>query len=310
MTDEQTSPAVGPEEIEVPAATATPLVLALAVTLMATGLVTNLAMTVLGLVIFVPTFAAWMWQLLPGAGRVTEPLVPPEQRSRPPTVCPDEVEAMRVGMPGHRLRIPEKIHPYSAGVKGGIYGGIAMTVPALVYGMVSGHGPWYPVNLLVGMVLPLPQRPDGSLDIAQLDQFHPGWLILGIVIHAVISVSLGLLYGVLLPTLPSLIVFWGGLGAPLVRGGVVAPLLWTGASYGFMGVLNPQLREVVFVNAQPFLASPWIWFVASQFVYGVVVALVVVRSEMVYSSEVFGGSRTGPRPAGDTQATREEASNP
>ena len=46
------------------------------------------------------------------------------------------------------------------------------------------------------------------------------------------------------------------------------PLLWTGISYGLMGVVNPALQRVV----------EWPWFIASQFVFGVVASIVVVRS--------------------------------
>ena len=62
---------------------------------------------------------------------------------------------------------------------------------------MSGHGIWYPVNLLAGMVLPGVDR----MTVAELEQFRPSLLLLGIVIHAVMSVVLGLIYGVLLPTL-------------------------------------------------------------------------------------------------------------
>ena len=50
------------------------------------------------------------------------------------------------------------------------------------------------------------------------------------------------------------------------------PLLWTAMSYGLMGVVNPVLQERV----------DWPWFVVSQFVFGIVAAIVVVRSEEVY----------------------------
>src|SRR2546430_8947283 len=53
-------------------------------------------------------------------------------------------------MPGYRVRLPEKVHPISAGVKGGIAGGLVIPLPALIYGLVSGQGIWYPVNLLAG----------------------------------------------------------------------------------------------------------------------------------------------------------------
>ena len=58
----------------------------------------------------------------------------------------------------------------------------------------------------------------------------------------------------------------------VVFGGVVAPLLWTGAVYSFMGVLNAALHDAVY----------WPAFVASQFVYGLTAGLVVVRSEQGY----------------------------
>ncbi len=52
-------------------------------------------------------------------------------------------------------------------------------------------------------------------------------------------------------------------------GALVLPLLWTAASYALMDVVNPALRERV----------DWPWFIASQFVFGVVTSVVVIRSE-------------------------------
>jgi hypothetical protein len=49
------------------------------------------------------------------------------------------------------------------------------------------------------------------------------------------------------------------------------PILWTAASYSLMGVVNPLLQ--VRVN--------WPWFVVSQFVFGIVAAIVIVRSEQI-----------------------------
>ena len=53
--------------------------------------------------------------------------------------------------------------------------------------------------------------------------------------------------------------------APLAWGGLLMPLLWTAASYGLMGVVNPLLQERV----------DWPWFIVSQFVFGVAAAIVV-----------------------------------
>src|SRR5262249_61036839 len=86
-----------------------------------------------------------------------------------------------------------------------------------------------------------------------------------LVIHAHLSLGIGLLYGVLLPTFPK------AAGGPIIFGGLVMPFAWTGASYGMMGVLNPVLRENV----------DWGWFILSQLFYGVAASIVVVRSEQV-----------------------------
>ena len=140
------------------------------------------------------------------------------------TAAPGGVEQLRPGMPGYRLRLPEDVHPISAGLKGGIVGGLVMPVPALLWGLLSGHGLWYPVNLLAGMVLP----GVGKMTVPELEQFHASLLLVAVVIHVVMSVVIGLIYGVLLPTLPEV-------PRPIAWGGLLMPLLWTGVSYVLMG---------------------------------------------------------------------------
>ena len=136
-----------------------------------------------------------------------------------------------------------------------------MPIPALTYGLLSGHGIWYPVNLLAGMVLP----GVGQMTSAELEQFRPSLLLLGVFIHAVMSVVLGLIYGVLLPTLPPI-------PRPIAWGGLLMPLLWTGVSFVVMGGVNPVLAKGV----------DWPWFIASQFLFGVVAAVAVIRSHGVH----------------------------
>jgi hypothetical protein len=256
------------DRLEMPAPTLWPIVLAAAITMMGAGVVTNYVFTLIGAVVFVIALANWISLLLPGRGEHHEELAPPEQWPRPVRPLPGVVEHLQPGMAGHRMRVPEKIHPYSAGAKGGLVGGIVMAIPALLYGLLSSHHSlWYPINLLVGMVLPLPQSADGKLDVATLEQFHFGYFVLALFIHVILSVSLGLMYGVLLPMLGN---------RPLLWGGLIAPLLWTGASYGFMGVLNPALADAV----------DWPSFIVSQFVFGITVGIVVVRSERVYAEDI------------------------
>jgi hypothetical protein len=277
MTDQQPeTPRVPDEggEVEMPAPTVWPMVLGVGLTLLAAGVVTNYAASAVGLVLAVAAAVGWVRELFPGRGVVMVERVPPEQRPRPVEGVAGRVETLRPGMPGHRASIPIKIHPYSAGVKGGIVGGLVMLVPALAYGLLRGHGIqgiWFPINLLAGMLLPS----FGAMTDEQLEQFNPLALVLATMIHAVVSVGLGLIYGVLLPTLPG--------ERPIIWGGIVLPLLWTGAIYAFMQVLNPALNARV----------EWPWFIASQFVYGLAAGMVVVRSEQVYVRQPPGGPGPG-----------------
>jgi Na+-transporting methylmalonyl-CoA/oxaloacetate decarboxylase gamma subunit len=267
-TNQPPPPEQPPQGIEMPEPTYWPMMLAAGITLLGMGVVLNYLFFAVGAIVFIIALVNWIGHLGPGKGHRHEEFVAPERRPQPVRAHRGDVEHLLPGMAGHRLRFPEKIHPYSAGIKGGIVGAIAMPVPALVYGIISGKGIWYPINLLAGMVLDL-----GNNDPQRLQEFHAGWLLTGIVIHAVTSVCVGLIYGVLLPMLP---------GRALIWGGVVAPLLWTGGIYSFMGVLNPALRDGV----------DWPSFIAAQFVFGVVCAMVVERTEKVYAEPV---GRRGPR---------------
>ena len=62
-------------------------------------------------------------------------------------------------------------------------------------------------------------------------------------IHAVVSLVVGLLYGVMLPMLPRY---------PIVLAGIVAPLLWSGLLWSFLNVIDPPLNARI----------EWGWFVA------------------------------------------------
>jgi hypothetical protein len=257
-SESQATPPAAPDTVEMPRPTAAPLVLALGMALVAAGVAFGLAFFVVGAVVVVVGLSLWIGQLLPGRGHVHETLAEPARRPPPVMGAPGRVELLRPGMPGYRLRLPEQVHPISAGVKGGIAGGLVMPVPALLWGLLSGHGLLYPVNLLAGMVLP----GIGKMTVPELEQFHASLLLVAIVIHAVLSVVIGLIYGVLLPTLPSVprSIAWGGL---------LMPILWTGASYVAMHIINPALPAKV----------SWPWFIVSQFVFGIVMPAVVLGAK-------------------------------
>lgn len=261
-TTAQRDPHVRGDAVLMPAPTVWPMLLALGLTLAASGFVTYWMLAVAGGALALVGLAGWSAQLFPGRGHEWTPFVPARLRARPVKPAPAEVSALAAGMPGHRMRMPEKIHPYSAGVRGGVFGGVAMAVVAMLFALVAKHSVWYPINLLAGMVM----TSLGDATTEQLESFNAAALVIATAIHVVASLIAGLSYGVMLPILPRF---------PLLFGGLIAPLLWTGVVYGFMGVLNPVMNERV----------EWRWFIASQFAFGIVAGLVVRRTEMVYAEK-------------------------
>lgn len=249
------------EAVTMPAPTAWPFTLALGVMLVSSGLVLNGFFSALGLALVAIAVGGWTRELLPGEGEEVIPWAPPAERAKPIRPSPHPVASQRLGVSVNRMELPGAVRPYTAGLTGGAFGGVAMAVVALLYGILSGNGVWYPVNLLAAMILP-------GITAANLHQFNLAALVVGLCVHGLISLSAGLLFALLLPTLP---------GWPIVWGGLVAPLLWTGGVYAFMGVLNPLMAQEV----------DWIWFVVSQFAFGLVVGLVVSMSEK---------TKTGPAP--------------
>src|SRR5581483_11381547 len=212
-SDIQQAPGHDRQTVEMPRPNVWPMVLGLGIVLMAAGVALHLTFLAVGLAIFLAGLAGWIGQLLPGRGHHHEALVEPEKRAKPVEAVPGMVEQLHPGRPGYRFQLPEKVHPISAGVKGGVLGGLVMPLPALAWGFFRGHGMWYPVNLLAGMMLPGVQ----NMTMAELEQFHLMLFVAAVLIHAVNSVVFGLIYGVLLPTLPEI-------PRPLVWGGLLMPL--------------------------------------------------------------------------------------
>ena len=116
-----------PDSVEMPRPTAAPLVLALGITLLAAGVSLGTAFLVVGAVVVVAGLSIWIVQLLPGRGHVHGSLVE-TARPQPVMARPGGVEHLRAGMPGYRLRLPQDVHPVSAGLKGGIVGGLATRI--------------------------------------------------------------------------------------------------------------------------------------------------------------------------------------
>jgi hypothetical protein len=62
---------------------------------------------------------------------------------------------------------------------------------------------------------------------------------------------------------------------PILLGGLLAPVLWSGLLYSIMGILDPVLGSHI----------DWGWFVASQIAFGVVAGVVVLRQSRVRTRE-------------------------
>jgi hypothetical protein len=130
-TDEPTG------SVELPRPTVAPMVLALGMALLAAGVATNVAFLLVGAVLLIFGLGLWISELIPGRGEVLEAMVAPSRRPLPVTARVGGVGRMQEGMPGSRLRLPTEVHPISAGIKGGLLGGLLMPVPALIWGLWS-----------------------------------------------------------------------------------------------------------------------------------------------------------------------------
>ena len=146
MSDQQENSDVSHEILQLPAPTAFPVVLALGLTFAFAGLVTNLGISILGAVLIVAGCVGWFRQVWPHAQHIA---VPVKVQKFKFTTVRKKVTHIEIDE-SHRARLPVHTPSVMAGVKGGIAGGAAMIVPALLYGLIAYHSIWYAVNLLGG----------------------------------------------------------------------------------------------------------------------------------------------------------------
>ena len=253
------APRENPREMEVPASTAWPLVLAFGFSLMFAGLLTSVSVSVLGVVLAVGGCIGWFREVLPREHEETVPMAFEEYR-----IATDRriVERVPVAPDLVRAWLPLETYPMSAGIKGGLAGGVAMAVLACTYGLVKAGSIWYPINLLAATVYAQSLK----LGSEQLNSFHPSSFAIAVVLHGIGSIFVGLLYGAMLPMFAR---------QPIVLGGLIGPVLWSGLLYSIMELLNPMLASRV----------DWIWFMASQIAFGVVAGIVVMWQERVSTRE-------------------------
>ena len=234
--------------LHLPSPTAWPVVLALGVALLLTGMVTSVVVSILGVLLVSVASVGWFRQVLPEEAHqpveVHDEPVPVVTSRRLALKLPEDVTSRKI-LPVETFRI-------TTGIRGGLVGGAAMAVPAAVYGWVKYHSIWYAMNLLAagGFISWI------GASNAFLSEFHLRGLLAALAIHGLTSLLVGLLYGAMLPMFPRY---------PIVTAGIMAPLLLTGILHSAIDVVSPILNERI----------DWFWYVASQIAFGLVCGFVV-----------------------------------
>jgi hypothetical protein len=259
--------------IEAPAPTPWPMLFALGLTLSFAGLVTAFTVSMVGFVITIAGAVGWFREVLPVEHRETVRVTPAVEVIVPAKIG---VDYLRVGELGNRAVLPLEIYPYSAGIKGGIAGGVAMAVLAGMQGIIFHGSPWYTINILAATAM----ANLANADTATLCSFIPQAFVVALIIHASASILVGLLYGVMLPMFPRYPALWAA---------IVAPLLWTGLLWSSLRVINPLLDARI----------EWRWFILCQIAFGAVAGFVVNQTERVHTLQHLPFAvRTGIEAAG------------
>jgi hypothetical protein len=234
------------------------MVLAFGLMLLAAGVLTYWALSVVGLVISLRAAVGWWHQVIPHEEHEFVPFQAPAERAVPVRTEGRSVATLKVGEGHHRMYFPEKVHPYRAGVWGGLAGGTAMAVLAAAYGMVAQHSIWYPINLLAATVIP---NIAGST-VEGLRTFNALAFAVAFVAHGCLSILVGVLYAVTLPMFPKRAPLWAG---------VLAPLFWTALIAATLNLTNPALNQRV----------NWAWFLICQLAFGLVAGFVAAKTQRI-----------------------------
>lgn len=244
-------------QVQLPAPTAWPIVLALGLTLVFGGMVTSGAISLLGAILAVSGAVGWFRNVLPHEAHEAVPIL-----EETPSFETQRREVARLEIAGELKRawLPLEIYPVSAGIKGGLAGSVVMALLAMLYGFASERSIWYPINLLAAGFFPT----TASATMTELTAFHLKALLLATAVHLITSLVAGLLYGAALPMFPR---------TPILLGGLLAPAVWSGLLYTTLDIIDPVLNGHI----------SWPWFVLSQVGFGVVAGIVVARQERIHT---------------------------
>src|SRR5262249_7553870 len=151
---------------------------------------TSLSVTVLGAMLAVAGCVGWFREVFPHPHEEPVRVVSEDFR-----VTTSRRIVERLPVAADRAWLPVHTYPVSAGVKGGLAGGVAMAVLACAYGLLKARSIWYPINLLAAAVYAQSLR----LDPANLSSFHEDAFAIALGLHGLVSILVGLLYGAMLP---------------------------------------------------------------------------------------------------------------
>ena len=185
-----------------------------------------MSVSVLGAVLALAGCIGWFREVLPHEHEEVVPVVPEDIRI---TTDRRIVELLPIG---HHMRawLPVKTYPVSAGVKGGLAGGVAMAVLACTYGLLKAGSIWYPINLLAAVVyaesLKLGPCTAVFISCGQLRDCSGS--------AHLVSALVGLLYGAMLPMFAR---------RPIVLGGLHRPCSMVGAALHNLGPGQSVARE-------------------------------------------------------------------
>jgi len=257
----ETERAIRRDTVEVPASTPWPFVTAFGLALIFAGLVTSLAVSVVGLVVLLAGAVGWFRVVMPVQQEESVKVV--RTLSATVTSSTRRVDHLEPGAEGHRVRIPAEVHPYSAGLLGGAVGGVGMAIIACLYGLLAHGSIWYAINLLAAAALPsLTNAGPEVLSTFQLSGF-----IVALLTHVIFSLFVGLMFAAILPMMPSrFTAFWGSF---------LAPVLWTALIASTLQLINPALNSKI----------AWGWFIASQIAYGLITGYIVAHSKWVETAQ-------------------------
>ena len=252
-----------PNSVQLPTPTAWPIITAFGLTLVFAGLVTSFVISAAGLIVGIIGSIGWFTDVFPHPKHEPVPIRNEDEHAQPIRVEGRKVQMLQVGEAGHRMHLPEEIHPYRAGVLGGLAGAVAMGVVACGWGLIFKDSIWFPVNLLAAAAVP-------DLAISTPEQLA-GFSFIGLIVasisHVGISILVGLLYVVVLPMLPQ--------KSEWLFGGIFAPLLWSGLIWLTLGAISPALAANI----------SWPAFFLSQLVFGIVAGYVVFHSGKVRTQQ-------------------------